>query len=136
MAAGNGPEKYNFDRGRVKNRKLNGDAPEGQKNETFLGGVDVEVSAFQGLIREIYFQRDSRRGLDKTFLWLLEEVGELIRSYRRGEHEKIGSEMADVIAWLVSMANLLNIDLESELLKKYPQVCPLCSTTPCTCPFR
>jgi NTP pyrophosphatase (non-canonical NTP hydrolase) len=96
----------------------------------------LEVSAFQGLIREIYFQRDSRRGLDKTFLWLLEEVGELIRSYRRGEHEKIGSEMADVIAWLVSMANLMNIDLESELLKKYPQVCPLCSTAPCTCPFR
>jgi NTP pyrophosphatase (non-canonical NTP hydrolase) len=96
----------------------------------------VEVSAFQGLIRDIYFQRDSRRGLDKTFLWFLEEVGELIRSYRRGEHEKIGSEMADVLAWLVSMANLLDIDLESELLKKYPKVCPLCSSVPCTCPFR
>jgi len=44
--------------------------------------------------------------------------------------------MADVIAWLVSVANLLNIDLESELKKKYPRVCPLCSATPCTCPFR
>jgi NTP pyrophosphatase (non-canonical NTP hydrolase) len=98
--------------------------------------IAVEVRAFQGLIRDIYFQRDMRRGGDKTFLWFLEEVGELTRSYRRGEKEKIGSEMADVVAWLVSVANLLNIDLESELLKKYPRVCPICSSAPCTCPFR
>ena len=96
----------------------------------------MEVRAFQGLIRDIYFQRDLQRGSDKTFLWFLEEVGELTRSYRRGESEKIGNEMADVVAWLVSVANLLNIDLESELLKKYPRVCPICSSTPCTCPFR
>jgi len=96
----------------------------------------VELSAFQGLIRDIYLQRDTQRGLDKTFLWFLEEVGELTRSYRRGEHGKIGSEMADVIAWLVSVANLLDINLESELLKKYPRVCPFCLSTPCTCPFR
>lgn len=96
----------------------------------------MEVRAFQDLIRDIYFQRDQRRGEDKTFLWFLEEVGELIRSYRRGESEKIGGEMADVIAWLVSVANLLNIDLESELKKKYPAVCPLCSSSPCACPFR
>jgi len=95
----------------------------------------MELRAFQDLIRDIYFQRDSRRGSDKTFLWFLEEVGELIRSYRREEQEKIDSEMADVIAWLASVANLLGVDLESALLKKYPRVCPLCSSAPCTCPF-
>ena len=96
----------------------------------------MEVRAFQSLIRDIYFQRDLQRGGDQTFLWFLEEVGELTRSYRRGEKEKIGSEMADVVAWLVSVGNLLNIDLESELLKKYPKVCPICSSAPCACPFR
>jgi len=96
----------------------------------------MELSAFQSLIRDIYFQRDSQRGLDRTFLWFLEEVGEFTRSYRRGEYEKIGSEIADVIAWLASVANLLGIDLESEVLKKYPRVCPLCSSIPCACPFR
>jgi NTP pyrophosphatase (non-canonical NTP hydrolase) len=44
--------------------------------------------------------------------------------------------MADVLAWMVSMANLLEIDLQAEVLKKYPLVCPLCSSNPCTCPFR
>jgi len=96
----------------------------------------LEIGEFQKLIREIYLARDARRGADRTFLWLLEEVGELTRAYRRSDHQEVGQEMADVIAWLASVANLLNIDLESALLKKYPRKCPLCSSVPCTCPFR
>ena len=95
----------------------------------------MEIKEFQDLIRQIYFNRDVRRGPDKTFLWFLEEVGELTRAYRRKE-ENVGEEMADVMAWLASMANLLGIDLETELRKKYARVCPLCSSTPCACPFR
>ncbi len=95
----------------------------------------MEIKEFQDLIRQIYFTRDVQRGPDKTFLWLLEEVGELTRADRRKE-ENVGTEMADVVAWLVSVANLLGIDLEAELLKKYGRVCPLCSSIPCACPFR
>jgi len=127
-----------FDHGEVKNNhgREAGRRAEGFGTIKHFWGGAVEVSAFQSLIRDVYFQRDSRRGSDKTFLWFLEEVGELTRSYRRGERSEIGSEMADVLAWLASMANLLDVDLESELLKKYPQACPLCSSVPCICPFR
>lgn len=96
----------------------------------------LQIREFQKLIGEIYLNRDAQRGADKTFLWFLEEVGELVRAYRRGEDDQVGSEMADVIAWLASVANLLNIDLEAELVKKYLTVCPLCSSSPCMCPFR
>jgi len=95
----------------------------------------LEIKEFQNLIRELYLSRDAKRGADKTFLWFLEEVGELTRAYRRGEKGNLGKEMADVFAWLASMANLLSVDLESEVLKKYPKVCPICSSAPCTCPF-
>lgn len=95
----------------------------------------MEIREFQNLIRQIYLDRDQKRGSDKTFLWLLEEVGELTRAYRRGE-DHVGEEMADVLAWMVSVANLLGIDLETEVLKKYPRACPLCSSSPCICPFR
>ena len=95
----------------------------------------MEIKEFQDLIMRIYLERDKKRGADKTFLWLLEEVGELIRAYRRKE-DNLGTEMADVLAWMVSVANLLGIDLEAEVLKKYPGVCPLCSSLPCECPFR
>jgi NTP pyrophosphatase (non-canonical NTP hydrolase) len=95
----------------------------------------LEIREFQDLIRQIYLERDQKRGADKTFLWFLEEVGELTRAYRRKE-DHVGKEMADVLAWMVSVANLLGIDLETEVLKKYPRTCPLCSSKPCACPFR
>jgi NTP pyrophosphatase (non-canonical NTP hydrolase) len=95
----------------------------------------VEIRDFQNSIRQIYLTRDSKRGGDRTFLWLLEEVGELTRAYRRGEKENVGEEMADVIAWIASLANLLGIDLEEEILKKYPKICALCRSNPCICPF-
>ena len=95
----------------------------------------MEIKEFQDCIRKIYLARDKKRGSDRTFLWFLEEVGELTRSYRRGESGNIGQEMADVIAWLSSVANLLDIDLEAELLKKYSRKCPLCLSVPCICPF-
>ena len=95
----------------------------------------MEIKEFQKLIHKIYFARDSRRGSDKTFLWFLEEVGELTRAYRRKE-PNTGEEMADVMAWLVSTANLLGIDLEAQILKKYADACPLCSSVPCKCPPR
>jgi len=95
----------------------------------------VEIREFQNSIRQIYLARDAKRGPDRTFLWFLEEVGELTRAYRRGETENIGPEMADVMAWLASMANLLDVDLEKELSKKYPRTCSLCHSNPCTCPF-
>ncbi|MBP1718594.1 MAG: nucleotide pyrophosphohydrolase [Deltaproteobacteria bacterium] len=95
----------------------------------------MEIREFQDSIRQIYFSRDAKRGADKTFLWFLEEVGELTRSYRRGEGENIGKEMADVMAWLASLANLLGVDLEQEISKKYPRTCSLCRSNPCICPF-
>jgi NTP pyrophosphatase (non-canonical NTP hydrolase) len=95
----------------------------------------VEIREFQDSIRQIYLARDAKRGEDKTFLWLLEEVGELTRAYRRRDKENVGEEMADVIAWIASMANLLSVDLEGEIFKKYPNVCSLCRSNPCICPF-
>ncbi len=95
----------------------------------------MDIREFQDSIRQIYLTRDAKRGPDKTFLWFLEEVGELTRAYRRQEKGNIGEEMADVIAWLTSVANLLGVDLEGEILKKYPKKCSLCHSNPCICPF-
>ena len=37
-------------------------------------------------------------------------------------------EFADVIAWLASLANLLEIDIEKAALKKYNNRCPKCES--------
>ena len=91
----------------------------------------MEIREFQKLIDEIYRKRDEERGVDKTMLWVVEEVGELAEAVRKGEN--VGEEIADVFAWLVSLANLCGVDVEEEVLKKYPGYCLRCGKKPCEC---
>jgi NTP pyrophosphatase (non-canonical NTP hydrolase) len=93
----------------------------------------MEIREFQELIRELYFERDSKRGKEKTMLWLVEEIGELAEAIRKNDLNSIGEEMADVFAWLVSLANLYGVDLETEVKKKYPGYCLRCGKKPCEC---
>lgn len=90
----------------------------------------MEIKEFQNLIARIYYEKDAARGVEGTFRWFVEEVGELARSIRKGEgyHE----EFADVAAWLFSLANLMGVDME-EAIKKYQTGCPKCGRIPCVC---
>lgn len=83
------------------------------------------------MILDIYYTRDKSRGTDKTMLWLVEEIGELAEAIRKGE--ELGEEIADVLAWTVSIANLYNVDIEKEVNKKYPDYCIKCGSKPCRC---
>ncbi|MFN3383582.1 MAG: MazG nucleotide pyrophosphohydrolase domain-containing protein [Archaeoglobaceae archaeon] len=91
----------------------------------------MEIKEFQNMIAEIYLHRDMQRGVEKTMLWVMEEVGELAEAVRKGKN--VGEEIADVIAWIVSVANLCGVDVEREILKKYPMLCKKCGKKPCEC---
>lgn len=93
----------------------------------------MEIREFQRLMKEIYGENDNSRGLGKTQLWFFEEVGELSEAMRKENKEEIAHEMADVFAWMVSLANMLDIDVEDACLKKYPLKCPRCNANPCQC---
>ncbi len=41
------------------------------------------LSGFQQLIRDMYLKKDMARGVDGTFMWLMEEVGELAGAPQR-----------------------------------------------------
>lgn len=45
----------------------------------------------------------------------------------------IAEELADIIAWAASFANLEGIDLEEAMIKKYPGACYYCNSVPCRC---
>ncbi len=95
----------------------------------------MRISEFQEMMRRLYFHRDSERGLNGTFDWLVEEVEELREALEEGDKEAIGKEFADVIAWLASLANITGIDLERTTLEKYNSKCPKCRCSPCQCTF-
>ena len=81
---------------------------------------------------DIYGDRDSERGIAATVAWLAEEVGELAKATRKGTHEERLHEAGDVLAWLASLANQIDIDLE-EAIARFADGCPRCETTPCSC---
>lgn len=92
----------------------------------------MDLKHYQELIKKIYLDKDKARGLDKTFNWLVEEIGEFSRAIRKGERTKIKEEFADCLAWLLSVGTILGIDAETAM-KKYANGCPKCHATPCTC---
>ena len=94
----------------------------------------MRISEFQKKIEEIYFQRDKSRGLAGTYLWFMEEVGELTRALNRPEDKRhtLEDEFADVLAWLCTLASIKGIDME-KAARKYARGCPSCHAAPCTC---
>ncbi len=90
----------------------------------------MRISDFQKLIKDTYYQKDSKRGLWGTFAWFVEEVGELAKALKKGKG--LEEEFADALAWLATLANLAGVDLE-EAAKKYRNGCPKCGNIPCTC---
>lgn len=90
----------------------------------------------QRMMRELYHHHDSRRGIEATYEWLVSEVWELGKALSRGLRGKLEEEFADVLAWLLSLANLAEVDLEEVFLKRYSWRCPKCGSKPCTCSYR
>jgi NTP pyrophosphatase (non-canonical NTP hydrolase) len=81
----------------------------------------MRVREFQELMRELYYEKDRERGEDKTLRWLADEVEELSDAVRKNDEGAIEEEVADVVAWAVSVANLRGIDVAEALKKKYPK---------------
>ncbi len=96
-------------------------------------GGGFTIGAVQRRIRELYGAKDAARGDAATFLWLAEEFGELATALRNGTTEELAGEMADVLAWLVTLANIRGVDLEAAVWQKYGLGCPGCGQVPCAC---
>jgi len=97
-------------------------------------GNQVSLADFQLLIRRMYHEKDVARGVEGTFMWLMEEVGELATALRNGSQEERVGEFADVLAWLTTIANVVGVDLTQAVLQKYGSGCPGCGRFVCTCP--
>jgi NTP pyrophosphatase (non-canonical NTP hydrolase) len=95
----------------------------------------MHIHEFQEMMKTLYFQRDVERGLKGTYEWLKDEIEELGEALKGTDKEATAKEFADVIAWLASVANLVEIDLEKATLNKYPHKCPKCKQSPCKCSF-
>ncbi len=95
---------------------------------------EISIRDFQNLIHKMYYEKDVQRGVDGTFMWLMEEIGELASALRSNNDRKnLAEEFADVIAWLTTIANVVEIDLSDAIRQKYGAGCPGCGLFACDC---
>jgi NTP pyrophosphatase (non-canonical NTP hydrolase) len=80
----------------------------------------MNISEFQKLIAEKYEKRDRQRGVPATFMWFMEEIGELATALASEDKDNKEDEFADVLAWLCTLANISEVDLE-KACRKYTQ---------------
>jgi NTP pyrophosphatase (non-canonical NTP hydrolase) len=92
----------------------------------------VDIAAFQDVIARTYAEQDRARGVAATVAWLAEELGELAQAVRKGTAEQQREELGDVLAWLASLAEQLDLSLD-EAAGRYAAGCPKCGSVPCAC---
>ena len=78
----------------------------------------MELDELQRLMEELYGAADRERGVPATVAWLAEELGELAQAVRKGSRADQLHEFGDVLAWLASLANQMDIDL-TEAMQRY-----------------
>ena len=69
------------------------------------------------MISQKYEERDRQRGIPATFMWFIEEVGELATALACKDQKNKEEEFADVLAWLCTLANISDVDMEKACAK-------------------
>jgi NTP pyrophosphatase (non-canonical NTP hydrolase) len=92
----------------------------------------VDLAELQDVIERTYGDRDRDRGVAPTVAWLCEELGELAQAVRKGTRAEIEHEFSDVMAWVATLANQVDVDLTA-VVDRYRDGCPKCHRIPCDC---
>ena len=87
----------------------------------------ITLEELQQFIYDKYHKQDKARGTPGTFMWLVEEIGELATALHKATgqggktsgHDDPAGEFADVLAWLCTLANINDIDLTQAVRDKY-----------------
>lgn len=73
------------------------------------------MSSLQQDLAARFAEGDKKSGASFLALVLMEEVGELAEAIRRGDREHARKECADVAFMALSIANVLDVDLEQAI---------------------
>ncbi len=92
----------------------------------------MNLDELQDVIDRTYGDRDSDRGVAPTVAWLCEELGELAQAVRKGTRSEIEHEFSDVLAWVATLANQLDVNLTT-VVDRFRLGCPKCEALPCSC---
>lgn len=77
----------------------------------------MTLGEVQTLMDDLYGEADRARGMPATVAWLCEELGELAQAARKGTKDQQLHELGDVLAWVASLANQLDLSLDDAMAR-------------------
>lgn len=130
-----------------KNLTDNADELEKKAKEN-IDSKPETLEDWQKMFAKLYPRDPQGYDQKSNFSHLIEELGEASEAYRIRyfSPSALESELADILTWILGMANLLNshaiegsvknysnYNLEEQVYKRYHGECPECKKIPCTC---
>jgi len=98
---------------------------EGREPQTLAGHQDFH--------RTLYLWHHEGEDPVRIVQHIGEEVAEVSEALRHKDMENVAKEMADVLSWILTFCNRMDIDLEGVMWRIYPYECRKCEKAPCVC---
>jgi len=89
---------------------------------------------WQTMFADIYGRVNRVAGMEKCWLHVHEELGEISQAFRLKQQKPLRDEIADVFAWIVAFCNRMKIDIGKAIVDEYPEKCDICGKDKCCCP--
>jgi NTP pyrophosphatase (non-canonical NTP hydrolase) len=93
---------------------------------------DDSLKMFQKHLRKMYQITNDRLYLTPEIVILLQKsTTTLLKAVRKGNETSLRISLPLSFGWLCAVGNRMHIDLEGELFRYFPEVCPYCGRCPC-----
>ena len=87
---------------------------------------------WQEFISKVYQEENARLTPMNALVEMMKDVGDLAQLNRkRASQDQITSKLAAILAWTLTISQLLKLDLAQVVFEKYDDHCPLCGQSVC-----
>lgn len=102
--------------------------------EKYKFSASQKVSEFQKFIQDVYGLPDDRLFSLSDLVSNQERFTmRALKGIRKGDKEKLKTNLLIAFSWVFAIANRLKIDVENNLWKRFPYTCSYCGASPCQC---
>jgi hypothetical protein len=91
----------------------------------------AQVSDIQGFLNDLYGKFNSQLEVEVILARMLEAVSEATSPFNLDEGYH--AIFVKTLSWYFAFCNRMGIDVQSCVLKRYPEVCPKCTSEICVC---
>jgi NTP pyrophosphatase (non-canonical NTP hydrolase) len=96
--------------------------------------ANAAINEFQKFIEEIYALPDDRLySIPDLITQEQRFTMRALKGVRKGDIEKIKTNLLIALSWCMAIANRFHIDAETELWKRFPYLCSYCGQKICAC---